>query len=103
VAQVTVTRGDDGRVVTVRVGDTIAVRLAENPTTGHTWSIASIDDARLEAGTPTRETGAGVGAAGTITWPIRARATGRARLELMHARSWEREVAERFAVTFDIT
>jgi predicted secreted protein len=44
-----------------------------------------------------------VGATGTITWPIRARAAGRARLELMHARSWEREAAERFAVTFDIT
>jgi len=102
-AQVTVTGADNGRVIAVRVGDTIAVRLAENPTTGYTWSIASIDDARLEAGAPTRETGAGVGAGGTITWPIRARAAGRARLELMHARSWEREAAERFAVTFDIT
>lgn len=102
-AQVTVTHADNGRVVAARVGDTIAVRLAENPTTGYTWSIASIDDARLEAGAPTRETGAGVGAGGTITWPIRTRAAGRARLELRHARSWEREAAERFAVTFDIT
>ena len=102
-AQVTVTHADNGRVVAARVGDTIAVRLAENPTTGYTWSIGSIDDARLEAGAPTRETGAGAGAGGTITWPIRARAAGRARLELMHARSWEREAAERFAVTFDIT
>src|SRR5262245_51974221 len=102
-AQVTVTRADNGRVVAVRVGDTIAVRFAENPTTGYTWSIASIDDARLEAGAPTRETGAGVRAGGTIAWPIRVCAAGRARLELTHARSWERAAAERFAITFDIT
>jgi inhibitor of cysteine peptidase len=105
VAQVTVTRADNGRVVAAKVGDTIAVRLAENPTTGYTWTIASIDGARLEAGLPTRETGAGVGAGGTTTWPIRVRAAGRARLELVHARSWERDVpaAERFTVTVDIT
>jgi len=105
VAQMTVTRADNGRVVAAKVGDTIAVRLDENPTTGYTWSIASIDSARLEAGSPSRAPGAGVGAGGTTTWPIRARAAGRARLELIHARSWERDAsaAERFAVTFDIT
>jgi inhibitor of cysteine peptidase len=105
VAHLTVTRADNGRVVAANVGDTIAVRLDENPTTGYTWSIASIDGARLEAGSPTREPGARVGAGGTTTWPIQARAAGRARLELVHARSWagEASAAERFAVTFDIT
>ncbi len=104
-AEVAVSREDNGRVVVVRVGDTISVHLPENPTTGYSWAIDSIDAKRLEADAPTYHgEGAGLGAGGARRWNLRARTPGRARVELKRWRHWEGDtsVVERFAVTLDI-
>ena len=104
-AEVAVTQEDNGRVVSVKVGDTVSVRLPENPTTGYSWAIDSIDAKRLEADAPTYQgEGAGLGTGGTRTWRLVGRAPGRTRLGLKRWRHWEGDasVVERFAVTLDI-
>jgi len=39
VATITLTRADSGTIIEVRTGDTIIVRLDENPTTGYRWAV----------------------------------------------------------------
>ena len=105
-AEMVVTAQDNGRVVAVKVGDTISVRLPENPTTGYSWAIDSIDAKQLEADAPAYQgEGAGLGAGGVRTWSLGARAPGRARLGLKRWRHWEGDasIVERFAITLDIT
>jgi inhibitor of cysteine peptidase len=105
VADVTVTQEQEGRVLAVRVGDSISVRLPENPTTGYAWTLDSIDATLLEAGSPTYHgEGAGLGSGGVKTWLLRACAPGRTRIGLKRWRHWEGDtsVVERFAVTLDI-
>jgi inhibitor of cysteine peptidase len=104
-AEVAVTPEDNGRVVAVKVGDTISVRLPENPTTGYSWALDSIDAQRLEAGAPAyKGEGAGLGTGGVKTWKLVARAPGRTRLGLKRWRHWEGDtsIVERFSVTIDI-
>lgn len=104
-AEVAVTPGDNGRVVAVKVGDTVSVRLPENPTTGYSWAIDAIDAKRLEADAPAYQgEGAGLGTGGVKTWRLVARASGRTRLALKRWRHWEGDasIVERFAVTLDI-
>ena len=104
-ADVSVTKEQDGRVLAVRVGDSVSVRLLENPTTGYAWTLESIDATLLEAGRPTYHgEGAGLGSGGVKTWTLRARAPGRIRIGLKRWRHWEgdKSVVERFAITLDI-
>jgi inhibitor of cysteine peptidase len=104
-ADVAVTAGDNGRVVVVKLGDSVVVRLPENPTTGYAWALDSIDSKLLEAGAPAyRGAGAGLGTGGEKTWTLRARAAGRTRVELKRWRHWEgdKSIVERFALTLDI-
>jgi len=99
------TKEQDGRVLAVRVGDSISVRLLENPTTGYAWTLESIDATLLEAGRPTYHgEGAGLGSGGMKTWSLRARAPGSTRVGLKRWRHWEgdKSVVERFAFTLDI-
>lgn len=105
-AEVAVGPEDNGRVVAVKVGDTISLYLPENPTTGYAWAIEAIEARLLEAGAPTyRGEGAGLGTGGGKTWKLTARAPGRARVALKRWRHWEGDasVVERFALTLDIT
>ena len=104
-AEVAVTKEQNGRVVTVKVGDSISVQLPENPTTGYAWALDSIDPKLLEARAPAyHPAGAGPGTGGVKTWALSARAAGRTRLELKRWRHWEgdKSIVERFAVTLDI-
>ena len=104
-AEVAVTPADNGRVVAVKVGDTISVRLPENPTTGYSWAIDSIYAQRLDAGAPANQgEGAGLGTGGVKTWKLVARAPGRTRLGLKRWRHWEGDtsIVERCSVTIDI-
>lgn len=104
-ADVAVTKAQDGRVLAVKVGDSISVQLPENPTTGYAWALDSIDDTLLEVGGPAYHgENAGLGSGGVKTWRLRARARGRTRVELKRWRHWESDqsIVERFAITLDI-
>jgi inhibitor of cysteine peptidase len=80
----------NGQTVDVSVGQTIEVRLQENPTTGFRWRLASdggpacriIDDAlNAPAGPP--------GRGGEHKWTFEAIRTGECDIELRYARPWE--------------
>jgi inhibitor of cysteine peptidase len=104
-AEVTVSAEQNGRVIGVKVGDSIVLQLPENPTTGYAWALDSIDASLLEAGAPAYlGAGAGLGMGGTKTWTLGARAAGRTRVELKRWRHWEGDtsIVERFALTLDI-
>ncbi|MGF1640692.1 MAG: protease inhibitor I42 family protein [Rhodospirillales bacterium] len=101
-AMVTLDAADNGTTVTVPVGATIEVRLAENPTTGFRWalepiaadSLVALDD-RYEPAPPMR-----IGSGGTRIFRFRAVAAGSAALALRHWQAWsgEESITERFAV-----
>ncbi len=89
---------DNGKSFTVKVGDTIEVAIAGNPTTGYAWTAAlSDEDATLleQVGEPAyvQDSAEGeiVGAGGTYTLTFKATAAGEAALKLVYSRSWESE------------
>lgn len=100
---------DNGKAYTVKVGDTIEVIIAGNPTTGFAWATALAEkDAALfkPVGEPPYATEASdgvVGAGGTYTFTFKAAARGDALLKLVYARPWESVSPEKtFAVTLTI-
>ena len=83
--------GDAGSTTTVRAGEELVIRLAENPTTGYSWQFRqtgpgelSVVDDRFEAGGTPRP-----GAAGTRVVRLVARRPGTVRIEALERRPWE--------------
>ena len=101
---------DSGKTYTVKVGDTIEVIIAGNPTTGYAWTSAlSEKDATLiqPVGKPAYASEASestiVGAGGVYTFTFKAVAAGEAALKLLYSRSWESvQPLQTFAVTLTI-
>ncbi len=104
---VTLTQADNGKTVEVRQGDTIAVQLAENPTTGFRWAIDKLDQkiAKPQNDSYSPASGGGVGGGGMRTFTLLAAATGTTPLELKLWREWEgnASITQRFAVNLHIT
>jgi len=99
------TEQDNNTTVTARVGDTIEVLLAENPSTGYRWEVAVLDSSVLGAGESRFSPAAGaIGAGGTrhMAFPVRDAGTGR--IELVLRRNWEPVGAaiQRWSVTVDV-
>jgi predicted secreted protein len=85
-ADVVVTKVQDGRVLPVTVGD-------------------SIDDTLLEVGgLAYHGEDAGLGSRGVKAWTLRSPAPGRTRVALKRWRHWEgdQSIVERFAITLDV-
>jgi len=103
-AQLTVTEAQNGKTLAMMVGETLSLQLPENPTSGHAWTFARLDETRLQLLESTfRAEGSGVGTGGIERWTLRAVSPGETRIELKRWRPWEgeRSVVERFWV--DIT
>jgi inhibitor of cysteine peptidase len=90
----------DGQTVTLAVGQSLRLRLAENPTTGYQWSVSSSGDLLLESNLFT-PVGAAIGAGGLRELRWRARSAGINRLTLAQRRAWEPidKAIGRFALT----
>jgi inhibitor of cysteine peptidase len=92
----------DGGTVEVQVGDTFAVVLEANPTTGYTWEAESYDPGLLQPqGDPEFEPDSdAVGAGGMMTLKFTALAPGQTWLRLVYHRPWEEDAAplETFAI-----
>jgi predicted secreted protein len=98
-------KGDDGSKVTVQRGQKVTIKLAQNRTTGFSWSVKS--DGGL--GNPTRRDVAGsaqqVGSGGHVllSWDTTRDTLGTHAIELELRRSFENgPPAERFRVTLDL-
>jgi inhibitor of cysteine peptidase len=101
------TEADSGRTVQAAVGDTIVVRLPENPSTGYAWTATPsdgleplADDFVAPSSSP-----ALVGAPGTRVLKYEVTASGTQSVEASYQRSWEAgtvEPAQEFALTIDV-
>ena len=98
----------DGRSETVKRGDTLAIHLDANPTTGYRWELARLAGSSVvQIGLPDYqpETAAGVprvGAPGHTTFRFRAMQSGTSSIELAYRRPWETGVAAAKTVRFEI-
>ena len=97
--------GDSGRVVTASKGDSIAVNLQENPSTGYSWQITASDgltqtgDQYLQDNpVPFR-----VGAGGTHVWNFRVTGSGVQHISAVYQRPWESKApAKTFSLTIQV-
>ena len=108
---VKLTEADNGKTVTVKVGDTIEVVLAGNPTTGYSWSTTLSDkDAAVlqQQGDPVYAQQSTdptlVGGGGTFTFTFKAVAPGQVALKFGYARPFETGVApiQTYSVTVNV-
>jgi inhibitor of cysteine peptidase len=81
----------NGQAIRLSRGETFAVRLEENPSTGFRWQIVT-DGAPtcVLAGDAYRAAGKAMpGRPGRHTWTFRAERAGQATIELVSRRTWE--------------
>ena len=108
---IALTEADDGASFTVAVGDTVAITLAGNPTTGYAWeSDMSEEDASLlnmvgdePAYTPDDVDPEVVGSGGVYTFTYEAVAPGQVELKLKYWRSFEPETEPIQTFSADLT
>jgi inhibitor of cysteine peptidase len=99
---------DRGGRIEIRAGDTVTVRLPENPTTGYQWQIAADSSAPLGAiaslihqnFSPAATSAAGAG--GERTLVFEAKAPGEASLRLLSKPSWRGDEAAAQDFTIDL-
>lgn len=98
----------DGRSEVVKRGDTIAVHLDADPSSGYRWELTRLAGGSVaQVGLPDYqpETAAGVprvGAPGHTTFRFRALQPGTSSIELAYRRPWENNVAAAKTVRFEI-
>ncbi|MFZ5818396.1 MAG: protease inhibitor I42 family protein [Chloroflexota bacterium] len=85
---------DNGGQATLEQGQTLAISLESNPTTGYSWQALEIDAALLrQSGEAEYKQSPGseglVGAGGVETLRFEALAAGQTRLTLGYMRAWE--------------
>ena len=96
---------DNNRTVSVRVDETVQIKLPENATTGYRWAIERYDAEFIKA-LPSEPDYASksVGSAGEIAFKFRARKAGTGELVLKHWRHWEGDssITDRFRIQFNV-
>ena len=88
----TLTVEDNESTQTVTVGDTFIIELAENPTTGHSWSIASMDQdvLSMEDDDFTHDFAERrIGVGGMQRYTFLAKQAGQTDIHLIYKRAWE--------------
>lgn len=94
---------DEGRQVELSEGQTLAVSLEGNPTTGYTWETEELDEDILkQMGEAEFEPQSDlIGAPGVLTLRFEAVGAGETTLNLVYHRSWEKDVEplEAFSVS----
>ncbi|MCK4599822.1 protease inhibitor I42 family protein [Candidatus Bipolaricaulota bacterium] len=96
---------DNGRTITMDVGNTLIVRLWGNPTTGYLWECTQpLTEGILqpvgEVEFQSEPAPSGmVGVSGVFTFRFQIIASGTVPLQLVYHRPWEEEAIETFSVT----
>ena len=105
--QTLLTGSDNGSIIELSPGDTVAITLDSNPTTGYSWQVVQMDGRLLQLqGEPEYQANSEgdrlVGAPGTETYAFQALGTGQTTLVLGYFRPWEETVppVETFTVQF---
>jgi len=86
-----VREGENGRAMTVGIGDSVKIELPENPTTGFRWQVASVDAGvlRPQSDDFVASSAAAVGGGGLRTLHWAAASTGTTEIRLHLKRAWE--------------
>lgn len=85
---------DDGRVVTVHVGQPVHVSLPENASSGYRWVVEHMDPDQVELTThDATYTSRAVGSGGLALFSFRPLKPGAAEVVLKHWRHWEGDTA----------
>ena len=104
-ADITLTDADAGRTVAVDSGDTIVLRLEENPTTAYLWQIEQLDSGVLEKVSDDYQIagGSGIGGGGERTLVFRAINAGTSPLRLKSVQQWAPDnPSSVFSVTIEV-
>jgi inhibitor of cysteine peptidase len=104
-SQVSLTEQDAGKTTSLKVGDTLVISLAGNPTTGYTWEMTPTQGAILsQVGDAEYKPDSGaLGASGLISLTFKANTAGHQSLALNYHRPWEKEVPAEKVVIFEVT
>ncbi len=97
---------DDGKAVSLTVGEQFEVHLAENASTGHQWQLIDVDRVLLDVtrDQPIPPDSALPGAGGAHAWTFLARAPGRCPLSFVYRRRWEGAApAQTFSLDVTVT
>jgi inhibitor of cysteine peptidase len=84
--------GDDfnGKTIDIGVGETVEIRLPENPTTGFRWDLTAKGEPACALLDDSFTPGAGPpGASGRRSWTFQALRQGECEVELVYHRRWE--------------
>ncbi len=108
----TLTVNDDGKTISVTVGDTIAIKLDSNPSTGYGWQVTGISTAsavqngkiEFESPPPPKDGRIRVGQGGTAVITFDAVSAGKSTISLEYRRPWEKgkAPARTFTITLDV-
>ena len=89
-AEIAIAESQNGQSFSAKSGDTLAITLPENPTTGYRWTVIQADSRLLKPASDDFSQGGGaVGGGGARTFRFTAAGTGEASLSFALARSWE--------------
>ena len=101
-ANIDLTKANAGTIVPANAGDTITLRLEENPTTGYLWTVKELNSSVLELVGEEYLIGAGtgIGGGGERKLVFRAKEAGASPLRLNCERSWE---PDNPLMTFSVT
>jgi inhibitor of cysteine peptidase len=93
----------NGKTVVLQLGQSLELRLDENPTTGYRWSLENINPEviGLEQDHYNSPETSAIGAGGQHLWEFRGLARGQGIVRLKHWQSWSGEAS--ITETFEIT
>ena len=103
---------DNGKIVEIKRGQALSIRLPENPTTGYRWEIDSVnagcstgnETITIESSGYTPTPGTGMGGGGERVITFKAATIGTTQLDIKLWQSWEgnRSVIERYSITIRV-
>lgn len=101
---ININASNSGSRVNLSVGDLLIVTLDSNPSTGYSWTNASVSNASVIKQTGREFKAAAtnmVGAGGQDIWTFKALEKGTSTISMNYSRSWEKDVAP--IATFNVT
>ncbi|MBD2213003.1 protease inhibitor I42 family protein [Nostoc linckia FACHB-104] len=105
-SEVTLSKVNNGQVVTLKCRQILIVHLDENPTTGYRWSKPTLDTQvlQLKSDKFNLPSNAGIGSGGQHVFTFQANNPGHVKLQLKNLREWagEQSNIEQFEVTVQV-
>ncbi len=98
------TEDNDGSTVELATGDTFQIKLNENPTTGHLWTLETTSGLEIMSDNYLPPVSELLGAGGIHEWDIKATASGTQQVTGVYSRSWENMTGseQRFVLTVEV-